>query len=76
VTFAVSTHTTIDAPAPVERLAYSPTELTQALGCTRQHVQNLIARGELRSVKLGRRRLIPRQVVEQFLDGAEPQDAA
>ena len=53
----------------VERLAYSPTELAQALGCTRQHVQNLIARGEIRSVKLGRKRLIPRAVVEELLQG-------
>lgn len=37
------------------------------LGCTRQHIQNLIARGELRSVKLGHRRLIPVSVVEDLL---------
>jgi excisionase family DNA binding protein len=55
----------------VERLAYSPAEVAQALGCSRVHVHNLITRGELRSVKLGRRRLIPRQVVEQFLAGDE-----
>jgi excisionase family DNA binding protein len=54
----------------VERLAYSPAELAQALGCTRQHVHNLLARGELRSVKLGRKRLIPRAVVDELLAAA------
>ena len=56
--------------AEVERLAYSPAELAQRVGCTRQHIQNLIARGELPSVKLGRRRLIPRHVVDALLSDA------
>ncbi len=62
----------------VERLAYSPAEVAAALGCTRQHVQNLIARGELRSVKLGRRRLIARHVLTDLLgiDEATPDEAA
>lgn len=55
--------------AEVERLAYSPAELAAKLGCTRQHIQNLVARNELRSVKLGRKRLIPRHVVDQLLEG-------
>jgi excisionase family DNA binding protein len=49
-----------------DRVAYSPTEVARRLGCTRQHVQNLIARGEIPSMKLGRRRLIPRSFVDQF----------
>jgi excisionase family DNA binding protein len=61
-----------------ELLAYSPSEAAAALGCTRQHVQNLIRRGELRSVKLGRRRLIPRHVLADLLgvDEATPDKAA
>lgn len=51
----------------VRRLAYSPAETANQLGCTRQHVQNLIARGELRSIKLGRKRLIPASVIEDLL---------
>lgn len=54
-----------------ERLAYSPAELADALGVTRQHIQNLIARGEVPSIKLGRRRLIPARVVENLLAGAQ-----
>lgn len=54
---------------PIERLAYSPSELADSLGCTRQHIQNLIARGGIPSVKLGRRRLIPRAAVDALLKG-------
>lgn len=64
-----------DAQAPLPerdgRLAYSPAELAAALGCSRVHIQNMIARGELRSIKLGRKRLIPVSVVADLLDAAE-----
>jgi excisionase family DNA binding protein len=60
----------------VDRLAYSPAEAAAALGCTRQHIQNLIARGELASVKLGRRRLIPRQVLTDLLGHHDGDDDA
>lgn len=53
-----------------DRLAYSPTELADALGCTRQHVQNLIARNELESIKLGGKRLIAASVVAELLTGS------
>ncbi|MGH9151160.1 MAG: helix-turn-helix domain-containing protein [Acidimicrobiales bacterium] len=62
--------------AEVERLAYSPAEIAHALGCTRQHIQNLIGRGELPSVKLGRKRLIPRHVVDELLGADRPRGAA
>lgn len=55
-------------PIDVERIAYSPAEFAAAVGCTRQHVQNLIRRGELHSVKLGRKRLIPRAAVDALLE--------
>lgn len=66
----------VTGPADPTRLAYSPAEFAAAVGCTRQHVQNLIARGELKSVKLGRKRLIPRQVVEELLNGGRDASAA
>lgn len=62
--------------AEVERLGYSPAEFAAAFGCTRQHVQNLIARGELPSIKLGRLRRIPRAAVEALLEEADPHEAA
>jgi len=55
------------ANVDTERLAYSPDELARLLGCTRQHIYNLISRGELASVKLGGKRLIPRHAVEALL---------
>lgn len=57
-----------DAPT-TERLAYTPTELAPLIGCSRAHVHNMINRGELRSVKLGRKRLIPADVVAELLQG-------
>jgi len=62
--------------ADTERLAYSPAEFAAAVGCTRQHVQNLIARGEIPSVKLGRLRRIPAHIVEDLLDEADGDAAA
>ena len=51
----------IDAPVhpPVERLAYTPAEVAAAIGVTRQTIHNLIGRGELRAVKVGRCTRIP-----------------
>ena len=51
----------------LKQRAYNTVETAQILGCTRQHVSNLIARGELRSVKLGRKRLIPAAVIDELL---------
>lgn len=47
------------ADEAVVRLAYSPMELAVAVGVTRQTIHNLIARGELRAVKVGRCTRIP-----------------
>lgn len=43
---------------PVERHAYSVSEVAAALGCTRQHIHNLISRGAVASVKIGASRRI------------------
>jgi excisionase family DNA binding protein len=64
----------------VERLAYSVDEVAAALGCTRNHVVNLISRGQLPSFKLGGRRLISadtlnRIVAGERVDDDEPQPA-
>lgn len=61
----------------VDRLAYSIDEAGEALGVTDRHIRNLIERGDIRSVKLGRRRVIPATVLEALLAGREvPNDAA
>lgn len=41
-----------------ERLAFSPREVAEALGVTRQTVQVWIARGEIQSARIGGRRFI------------------
>jgi excisionase family DNA binding protein len=52
-----------------ERLAYSPAEAAEAMGVSKEHVHNLIRTGELKSRKSGRRRLISRRAIEDFLAG-------
>ncbi len=57
------------------RLAYSSTEIAAAVGCTRQHVENLIRAGVIPSLKLGRRRLVRAQVLDDLLARLESEAA-
>ena len=43
-------------------------ESADELGVSARTVATLIARGELRSIKIGRRRLVPRQAIEEFVE--------
>ena len=52
-----------------ERLAYSPDEAAELLGISRELVHDLLRTGELGSVKAGRRRLIGKHHLEEFLAG-------
>ncbi|MBL8609748.1 MAG: helix-turn-helix domain-containing protein [Myxococcales bacterium] len=54
------------AQVQVERLAFTIPEVCEALGLSRQGVYNLLSRGELRSVTIGRSRRIPRTEVERL----------
>lgn len=56
-----------NAPAP-ERLAFSPDEAAAALGLGRTTIYQLLTAGAIRSVKVGKRRLIPRNALDEFLD--------
>ena len=53
--------------AVVERLAFSPDEVAEALGISRELVNDLLRTGQLGSVKAGRRRLIGKHHLETFL---------
>ncbi len=53
--------------AAVERLAFSPDEVAEALGISRELVNDLLRTGQLGSVKAGRRRLIGKHHLEVFL---------
>ena len=48
-------------------LLLSPEQVAEILGIGRTFVFALIANGRLKSLKLGRRRLIPREAVEEFI---------
>ena len=52
----------------MERLAFSPDEVAEALGISRELVNDLLRSGQLGSVKAGRRRLIGRHHLEAFLE--------
>jgi excisionase family DNA binding protein len=53
------------------RLALGVQEVADALGVSRELVKQMIRTGKLPSVKLGRRRLISRKALEQFLAGGD-----
>jgi excisionase family DNA binding protein len=57
--------------AVANRLAYSPDEVAEALGISRELVNDLLRTGQLGSVKAGRRRLIGRHHLEAFLNRDE-----
>jgi len=51
----------------IERLAFSMREASAALGLSPGKIRLMLESGELRSVHAGRRRLVPRQALEKFL---------
>ena len=51
---------------PVPRLAYSLTEAEIASGLSRATLYRLISRGELETVKRGKRRLVPTAALERL----------
>lgn len=51
------------------RYALNPAEAAQALGMCRASIYNMIARGELRAVKLGRSTRVPVAEIERLLGG-------
>ncbi len=53
-------------PTP-PRLLLDVTEVAQILGLGRSHVYSYVMRGELRSLKLGRRRKITVESVREFI---------
>jgi excisionase family DNA binding protein len=55
----------------VERLGYRPARAAEALDVTRQHVFNLIARGEIRAIKLGNATIIPAAEIARLLAGEQ-----
>ncbi len=51
----------------MEKLAFSIDEATEVLPVSRDLINDLIRTGRLRSVKVGRRRIIPADAIYDFL---------
>lgn len=67
-----------EAPAtPPERKLYPVGEVAAILGgVTPRMIWNFIKSGELRSVKLGRRRLVPADAIDEFVADLEVESSA
>jgi excisionase family DNA binding protein len=46
------------------------------LRCSTRRVEQLVASGELASVKVGRQRVVPRSVVEEYIDAIASDSAS
>lgn len=54
----------------VTRAAVSPDEAALMVGLSRSRIYQLIGSGELRSIKVGRRRLVPMSAISELLGEA------
>jgi excisionase family DNA binding protein len=64
-----------DEAASSERLVYSVGEAAVLLGISRAFAYELVARGELPAIRLGRRRLVPKGALLDFV-GVMPEGAS
>ena len=60
-----------EAKAPMEKLLFSPTEAAAQLSLGRSKIYELMRLGELRSVKIGGSRRIPRAALAEFVSRLE-----
>ena len=56
----------VTTPAPPARRLLSVDETAQALGVCSRHLRTLIVRGQVRSARLGRRVLVPRDELDRI----------
>jgi excisionase family DNA binding protein len=56
----------------VERSTMTVDEAAEVLGISRTSAYECVRRGELRAIRLGRRLVVPRLVVDQLLAGDRP----
>jgi excisionase family DNA binding protein len=57
-----------------DRLVYTVAEAGELLGISRAFAYELVARGELPVIRLGRRRLVPKVALLAILDPDRPND--
>jgi excisionase family DNA binding protein len=60
----------------VERLLFTVEQCAEALGIGRTNAYELVLKGEISSVKVGRRRLVPRWALEKFIRKLEGLDVS
>ncbi|MBI1182129.1 MAG: helix-turn-helix domain-containing protein [Alphaproteobacteria bacterium] len=58
----------------MDRLCYTVPQASQAMALSQTAIWGLISRGELKSIKIGKRRLITAEALQEFIAGK--QDAA
>lgn len=51
----------------MDKLAFNTTEVGELLGISRGKVNELVLGGQIRSIKVGSRRIIPRAAIAEFL---------
>ena len=61
---------------PSERLVYSVSEAAVLLGISRAFAYELVARGELPVIRLGRRRLVPKVALLALAGSGQPAQRA
>lgn len=60
----------------MERLLLRPEECAATLGIARTKIWALLAAGEIESVKVGRRRLVPADAIDAFVARLREENAA
>ena len=71
MTLPLSRHSyplTIEGVIQVEKLLLSPEEAAEVLGVTRSTIYDLLRMRILKSVKIGRRRLVPVQACRELVE--------
>ena len=63
----------ISSEHPADRLVYTVAEAGALLGISRAFAYELVARGELPVIRLGRRRLVPKVALQALVD-EQPND--
>ncbi len=60
---------TKDAVSPQSRLTLTVEEVAATLGISRAFAYEAVRRGEIPSIRIGRRVLVPRAALERLIDG-------
>lgn len=65
----------MDAPT-AERQTISMAELAEMLGVSYRLIADAVARGEIDGIRVGRRVVIPKAVVDRMLNGGKPSNVS